>query len=178
MGPVRKEKLVSSPATAGEFVKSAPCLCFGPNEPVCGIVEKMREHHIYAVVIAENEDLAGLLTGHDILVRATAWRSRKAPTMESVAKAFNILKAEDVMIKNPRTIESGTPLDEAHQTMIDNGCRYLPVMDGKRPVGILNIVDVSQYMTERAQQDSEEKDAIISYVMGHENYGCVPRDKN
>ncbi len=176
MNTTKNNDLSSPQISAGEFVKDKPCLCFRSEDTVCSIVEKMRENHIYAVAIVENESLEGLLTGHDILIRAASWRSQGAPSMESLAKAFNSMRAADVMIRNPVVIEAQTSLDEAVRIMTNNGFRHLPVIKNNYPVGILNIGDVAQYMVKKVRKDSEEKDAIISYVMHHENYGCVPQD--
>lgn len=176
MGDEKNGDLSAPVMSAEDFVRDKVCLCFSPEDIVCEIIEKMRENHSYAVVIIENGKLSGLLTGHDVLVHAAAWRSQKAPSMESVAKAFNVLKAGDVMIRDPVCVDAPTPLDEALRIMMDNGFRYLPVIKEGRPLGVINIIHVAQYMEQKARKDSETKDAVLSYVMSHENYGGVSQD--
>lgn len=174
---IMNNNTVSASLSAGDFVKNRPCLCFAPNDHISLIIEKMREHHIYAVAITEQKRITGLLTGQEILVRAASYRwGREAPTMENVARAFNAMKAGDVMIRNPVTVEKETPLDEAMNIMAVNGFRYLPVVNAQCPLGILNITDVVKNMEEKARNDSKTKDEILSYVMHHENYGCTSKD--
>lgn len=176
MSITNNNHIVSPPPSAGDFIKNKPCLCFRPEEHISAIIEKMRENHSYAAAVTEHEKIMGLLTGQEILIRAAAWRIQGTPTMESVAKAFNVMKAADVMIRNPVTVEKEVTLDDAMRVMIDNGFRYLPVVNGDSPIGILNIIDVVKFMEEKARLDNKTKDEILSYVMNHENYGCVSKD--
>lgn len=168
--------IASPPASAGDFVKGKPCLCFKSSDPIHEVIEMMRKNHTYAVAVIEHGKLAGLLTGQDILIHAASCRMQCAPSMESVAKAFNVMKASDVMIRNPVTVHKETPLDEVMLIMKGNGFRYIPVVSDDYPVGILSILDVMKYMEEKARRDSATKDEILSYVMSHENYGCVSKD--
>ncbi len=168
----------AKPLTAGDFVKDNACLCFEPHDTVRHIIEKMRKNNTYAVAIMENRNFAGLLTGHDVLVHAAAWKSKHAPSLESVSKAFNSMKAADVMIRNPVTVDARTPIDEALRIMTENGFRYMPVLRKGQPVGILNIISVAQYMTDKLRRDGEEKDTVLSYLMNHENYGGVSQRRD
>lgn len=175
MNSVNKSNFTSPPIAAGNFLKEKPCLCFHPDDSVCKIIKKMRENHTFAVSIAKNDKLVGLLTGHDILICATSWQIHQAPSMERIARAFNAMKAGDVMIQNPMTVDKNTTLDEALTIMTENSFRYLSVTTHGKPLGILNIVDVMRYMEEKARGESEAKDEILSYVMNQENYGCVSK---
>ncbi len=170
-----KNNIVSPPPSAGEFVKNKPFLYFSPKDNVRGIIEKMRENHIYAAAVTENGRLAGILTGHDILVHAAAWHARPAPSMENIAHAFNVMRAADALIQNPVAVETHTLLDDALRIMTENCFHYVPVIENDRPVGILNIVDVARFLEEKSRRDNESRDTILAYIMGHEDYGCVSR---
>ncbi len=178
MNLINNENYMSPPLSAGDFVKDKPCLCFQPDESVCAIIDKMQESHNYAVAITNHNILIGLLTAQDILIRAASWHMKRPPTMDSIAKAFAVMKAADVMIHNPITVSHETPLDEVMYIITRHSFRYIPVMrnqypHNQYPMGILNVLDVVKHMEQRARLDNKTKDEVLSYVMSHENYGCV-----
>ena len=51
---------------------------------------------------------------------------------------------KEIMAKEMKSISPDTVLPEAHQVMIDNNIRRLPVVDGNKLTGIVTLSDIQQ----------------------------------
>jgi CBS domain-containing protein len=60
---------------------------------------------------------------------------------ERLRKAF-ASKAEDMMTRDPRTVEPDTTVREAARIIHESGHNRLPVVEGERLVGVVTRVDV------------------------------------
>jgi len=82
-------------------------------------------------VVVENEDIVGIVTDGDI---------RRA--MESLEEKFFKLSAEELMSKNPKSIDKREKLTMAQKLMTDLKVNSLIVVDGKKFVGVVQIYDL------------------------------------
>lgn len=90
----------------------------------------MREKHIGAVVVVENDKLAGIFTERDALFRVVAeGRDSKSTVLA------------DVMTRNPQTVKPEQPFSAALQLMYGGKFRHVPVVEDGRPVGIISARD-------------------------------------
>ena len=90
----------------------------------------MREHHIGAVVVVENDRLAGIFTERDALFRVVA-----------EGRDGNNTRLADVMTRNPQTVRPDQPFSVALQMMYGGKFRHVPVVEDGRPVGIISARD-------------------------------------
>ena len=90
----------------------------------------MREHHIGAVVVVENDRLAGIFTERDALFRVVAEGRDGKNT-----------RLADVMTRNPQTVRPDQPFSVALQMMYGGKFRHVPVVEDGRPVGIISACD-------------------------------------
>jgi CBS domain-containing protein len=77
-------------------------------------------------VIDEEERVIGVITEHDLLDQI-----RKGKDLEKLA-------VEDVMQKNPITVDVSAPLSDVLDIMLENGILRIPVTDSLRLVGIIS----------------------------------------
>jgi len=77
-------------------------------------------------VTDEEERVIGVITEHDLLERVRE------------GKDLGKLTAEDVMQKNPITVDVSAPLSDVLDIMLDNGILRIPVTDGLCLVGIIS----------------------------------------
>jgi len=98
----------------------------------------MKEHRIGCVLVEAGGKLVGIFTERDIL-------SKLVGTGYDPAK----VQVDGVMTRNPETLTADDPIAFAMQLMSVGGFRHVPLVDAdQRPVGILSIKDIVDYLVE------------------------------
>ena len=92
----------------------------------------MRDRDIGALIVLEKEDVAGLITDRDIVVRAIA--DSRMPDETPVS---------DVVSDQLVTISPEDDLDRVLRTIREHALRRVPVLEGGRPVGIVSLGDLA-----------------------------------
>ena len=90
----------------------------------------MREKHIGAVIVVENDRLAGIFTERDALFRVVA-----------EGRDVKLTRLADVMTRNPQTVRPDQPFSVALQMMYGGKFRHVPVVEDGHPVGIISARD-------------------------------------
>ena len=121
-----------------------------PSVTVREAAKRMTERHIGALLMGENERLLGIFTERDILTRV-------------VSKGLDpqTTRVEEVMTKNPDTVEPDEQALTALARMQQKGYRHLPVADGDRVVGIVSIRDLYAAVKRGLETDLEQREAFI-----------------
>ena len=81
-------------------------------------------------VIDEVERVIGVITEHDLLDQVRE------------GKDLGKLVVEDVMQKNPITVDVNAPLSDVVDIMLENGILRIPVTDGLCLVGVISRSDI------------------------------------
>ena len=129
-------------------VMSTDCTCVGENDTLLDAAKKLAELDVGALPICGEDDrLKGMLTDRDIVVQALAQGKDPGST-----------KAGELGQGDSRTVTIGADdsIDEALRTMIDHKVRRLPVIDGKRLVGIISQADIATNVDEAKVGDLVE----------------------
>ena len=91
----------------------------------------MAQKKIGALLVVENNRIAGIFTERDALNKVLA--GNMDPDKTSLSQ---------VMVANPQTIRADKPLGYALQFMVDGGFRHVPVVDENgAPVGMVSARD-------------------------------------
>lgn len=90
----------------------------------------MRDADVGALPVLDGDELAGIVSERDIVGALAAGRD---PDRHRVA---------DVMTRDPRYLTLADSVTTAAETMLEAGCRHLPVLDEGVPIGIVSIRDV------------------------------------
>ena len=92
---------------------------------------EMRDSDIGSIIVTESGSICGIVTEHDIVVRA-------------VARGMNPLETplSAVCLREPMTLSPEQEVDEAVYLMRMHGIRRLPVEENGRPVGIVALGDL------------------------------------
>lgn len=98
---------------------------------IASVCHRLRDYGIGALVVMKARRLVGIITERDIAIRVVA--GHRDPMLTLV---------REVMTPDPRTIDAGACLAEAHRLMIDGGFRHLPVMRGDDVVGVISLRDI------------------------------------
>jgi CBS domain-containing protein len=94
-------------------------------------ISLMARNRIGSALIMEGGRLIGIFTERDT-VRAIS-QSHDAPTHE----------ISSWMTRDPKTVDADLDVDDAMKTMLDNGFRHLPVVDGGEVVGMVSMRDLA-----------------------------------
>ena len=105
--------------------------CVRPDDTVLAALGVMAEHDIGAVLVVEGDELLGILTERDYArkVALVGRASRDSPVRA-------IMTANVVCVPPSHTVEDCMGL------MTERRCRYLPIVENGRVVGLVSIGDL------------------------------------
>jgi CBS domain-containing protein len=121
-------------------VMSPDCTCVGESETVLDAARRLADRKVGALPICGEDDrLKGMITDRDIVVKVLAAGKDPATT-----------PAGDLGQGDGKTVTIGADdsVDEALRTMIDHKVRRLPVIDGRRLVGVISQADLATNIDE------------------------------
>jgi CBS domain-containing protein len=108
-------------------------LAVAPEDTLGEAAERMVERGVGSVVVSDFGRLIGILTERDLL-RAVADRIHSSEA-----------RVREWMTSEPITATPETTPREAARTMLENGFRHLPVVDGDATLGIVSLRDVLEW---------------------------------
>ena len=129
-------------------VMTPDATCVGENETLLDAARKLADLDVGALPICGEDDrLKGMLTDRDIVVKVLAQGKDPAST-----RAGELGQGDAKTV----TIGADDSMEEALRTMIDHKVRRLPVIDGKRLVGIISQADIATNLDEERVGDLVE----------------------
>jgi CBS domain-containing protein len=99
---------------------------------VAEAAHRMREDNIGDVIVLENDQLYGIVTDRDIVVRAIAGGRDPATA-----------KLADICSRDMTTLSPTDTVEDAVRLMRDKAVRRLPVVEDGKPVGIVSLGDLA-----------------------------------
>ena len=114
-------------------VMSNRVICVAPDDNAIAAAKLMSQHNIGAVPVAEGNQIKGMLTDRDIVLRCVA-----------IGKNPGKVKASDIMSTGAVTLAPAQPLKDAIDTMASEQIRRLPVVDGGKLTGIVSLCDIAR----------------------------------
>lgn len=113
-------------------IMTTPIHPIDPTTTVAGAAQKMRDANVGCLLVGRGDQLFGIVTDRDIVVRALA-------DGRSIGRA----QVWSVMSSNPLCCFEDDPVDEAASLMEQHGVRRLPVLDRNgRLTGLVSWSDV------------------------------------
>jgi CBS domain-containing protein len=104
------------------------------NLTVKEAAEVMNKFEIGCLIAVRKGKAVGIITERDLLKRVVA-----------EAKDANKTKVKDVMSSPLVVVEPNTDLEEAIRLMFQMKIKKLPVVDGKRLVGLVSLTDIARF---------------------------------
>jgi CBS domain-containing protein len=102
------------------------------DTPVVEVAQLMRNLDVGDVLVADGDQIYGIVTDRDITLRSTA--AGQDPTAVSIGE----ICSRDVI-----SVAPNDDVAEAVQLMQSKAVRRLPVVEGGRPVGIVSLGDLA-----------------------------------
>lgn len=131
-------------------------ICVTPDTQIPRAVELLLNNHINGVpVVNEREELVGILCQSDLI-----FQQKEMPVppiftiLDSIFPLFSSKKideefkklaatrVEQAMVKNPVTVGADTPVSEIASLMVEKHFHTLPVVDGRKLLGIIGKEDI------------------------------------
>ncbi len=125
---------------------SHPVITVRPDLPITKAHELMANEKIHRAPVVKNGKLVGIISLNDILKAYPSTATSLA--VWEVTSLLEKITVKDVMIKDVRTVQESTSIEEAARIMTDNKISALPVMRGKELVGIITKTDLFRIMLE------------------------------
>jgi len=117
-------------------IMTTDCRCIGENDTIQQAAELLARLDVGALPICgEDNRLKGMLTDRDIVVKLLAKGNDPATT-----RAGEFGQGDGTVI----TIGADDRLEEALRTMAEHQVRRVPVIDGKKLVGIVSQADIAK----------------------------------
>jgi CBS domain-containing protein len=131
-----------------------------PNSSLGQVASLLAQHHIHALVVAENQDKPlGIISDFDLL--AGEWLS---VDHESLA-AMQRLTARELMSSPIASIEADAPVEEAAHRMIEKQTHRLLVLEKNAPVGVISVSDLVASMAEQVKAKREIVGDVMTYAL-------------
>lgn len=109
-------------------------IAIGPEETAAAAARMMTRYNVGALPVqASDGSLCGILTDRDLVMRCMALERSPAQTA-----------VERVMTVHVASVSPGTSLEQACRLMAREQVRRLPVVQGRRLVGMLSLGDLSR----------------------------------
>lgn len=108
---------------------------------VADAVKSMNEHHTGCVLVGREGKLVGIFTERDVL------------TKDFFRADSHTVPVETVMTRNPETLEADNSIAYALNKMSVGGYRHIPIVEGGKPVGVLSVRDVVDFLVELFPED-------------------------
>jgi CBS domain-containing protein len=112
-------------------IKGNTIFSITPDTSVYQALELMVEKNVSALLVMENDALAGIFTERDY--------ARKVALKGKSSKDTTI---GEIMTRDLITVKPESSIDECMELMTGKYIRHLPVMDGGKLAGIISIGDV------------------------------------
>jgi len=118
--------------TLVQDVMSRTPLVLSPDSTIADAAEYMRDGGIGDVLVVDGDQLVGMVTDRDIVVRAVAEHCDPDTTSLSSICSDELL-----------TVQPDDAVDTAERIMRDRAVRRMPVVEAGRPVGIISLSDLA-----------------------------------
>ena len=111
---------------------SSDLLTVEPSDSAVDAAKKMKSGDVGSIMVADGDELKGIVTDRDIVVAAVA--EDKDPSD---------VKVEEICASDPATIEPDAEIEQAVEKMREADVRRLPVVEDGKLVGVVSLGDLA-----------------------------------
>lgn len=135
--------------------KTAPAgsevVSISPDSTVAEVVASLSEHRVGALVVAENDRVAGIVSERDV-VRSLHERGADLLTVA----------VRDIMTSSVFSCGPDDDVDRIAETMTERRIRHMPVLVGEEMIGLVSIGDVVKSRIEQLEVDRGQLEQYIT----------------
>ena len=121
------------------ILQNKPDITFviSPQHTVYDALELMCEKNVGALLVTENEKLAGLFSERDYARKVILQGKSSKDTLVG-----------EIMVADPVTITTSTTIEDCMKLMTHKFIRHLPVVENEKLIGLVSIGDVVKFIIE------------------------------
>lgn len=114
-----------------------PPILVPADATVVAAVDAMNEQRTGCVLVQQDGKLVGIFTERDLLTKVIFREGNRT------------WKVEQVMTRDPETLEPGASIAFALNKMSVGGYRHIPIVDrGGKPAGVVSLRDIADFLVE------------------------------
>jgi CBS domain-containing protein len=133
--------------------KSNTIFSVNSSDPVEKVLILMRDHRVRAIPVIDDGNLVGMVSQGDCAIKVLLPFNN--PKQVPVSK---------IMTVNPLTVSPSNSLEECMAIMIHKHIRHLPVLEGKKVIGIVSVGDIVKNLMEH---QGDQIKFLETYIKGH-----------
>jgi CBS domain-containing protein len=133
-----------------DIVRGRELFSVDERDSVAEVARRMADLHVGAIVVLGGEDLRGVFSERDLMMRVVL--DRLDPERTPVSRVMSTALA---------TIDEMADLESAMELMQINNCRHLPVLRGSRVVAFLSMRDLMNFELARKTEELHHMRAFI-----------------
>ncbi|MBE7497222.1 MAG: CBS domain-containing protein [Verrucomicrobiaceae bacterium] len=118
------------------------------GDPISKVRALVREHGVHHIPVVDGDQLVGIITWSDIL-RVSFGDAFGTDEREVDATLDHTLTLEQVMKRNPVTLQETSTVREAAEILARSDFHSLPVVNGNKLVGMVTTTDLIRYLLEQ-----------------------------
>jgi CBS domain-containing protein len=119
---------------------------------VAQTVNEMNRHKVGCIMVLDGDDLVGVFTERDVLLRVVA--------EDLPAKTTPV---SQVMTSPVESVRPDMSIDEAMTTITEKRHRHLPVMDEGKLIGLISIGDITRWLVQTHKNEAQN---LWHYITG------------
>lgn len=123
-----------------------------PEATVLDAVRKMNHERIGALLVMKDDELVGIFTERDVLIRVVDQARDPAAT-----------RVAEVMTGNPVVVTAAATINEAMAIVSEKRCRHLPVVDEGKLLGLVSAGDLTHWVTRGHEYHIQD---LVNYITG------------
>ena len=123
-----------------------------PEATVLDAVRKMNHERIGALLVMKDDELVGIFTERDVLIRVVDQTRDPAAT-----------RVAEVMTGNPVVVTAAATINEAMAIVSEKRCRHLPVVDEGKLLGLVSAGDLTHWVTRGHEYHIQD---LVNYITG------------
>ncbi|MFI5282951.1 MAG: CBS domain-containing protein [Candidatus Dormibacterales bacterium] len=146
-------------------VMSHPVFTIAPDASIKDAARQLIEHSVSALPVVDTSGrLVGIISEADLLSMETRPDPRTQATPLMPTAGSSPLRVTDVMTKKVVTVPTKSEVSQAARIMIESDIKRVPVMLGKRVVGIVSRRDLVRVIARRDEDLQKELERKVKHI--------------